>query len=63
MKTHIICNRSLHDEGCCWLTGVIPVALAMAEQEHKVYPEAVAALCDGRVTWRADGVPIIWEAH
>ncbi len=28
-------------------------------QEWRVYPEAVAALCAGRVTWRADGVPII----
>jgi len=32
-------------------------------KEHKLYPEAVAALCDGRVTWREDGVPIIWEAY
>ncbi len=32
-------------------------------QEHQVYPEAVAALVSGRVTWRADGVPIMWSAH
>lgn len=35
----------------------------LGAQEHKLYPEAVAALCDGRVTWRDDGVPIIWEGH
>jgi hypothetical protein len=29
-------------------------------QEHQLYPEAVAALVDGRVTWREDGVPILW---
>jgi phosphoribosylglycinamide formyltransferase len=32
-------------------------------QEHAVYPEAVAALVEGRVTWRPDGVPILWSAH
>lgn len=32
-------------------------------EEHKVYPYAVAALCSGRITWREDGIPIIWEAH
>lgn len=35
----------------------------LSAQEHKLYPEAVAALCDGRVTWRDDGVPIVWEGH
>lgn len=35
----------------------------MAVQEHIVYPEAVAALVDGRITWREDGVPILWSAH
>ena len=28
-------------------------------QEWEVYPDVVAALCAGRVTWRADGVPIV----
>ena len=32
-------------------------------EEHLVYPEAVAALVDGRITWREDGVPILWAAH
>ncbi|MEW5300163.1 MAG: hypothetical protein WDW36_003112 [Sanguina aurantia] len=38
------------------------VAKRVLKQEHSMYPEAVAALVDGRVTWRADGVPIIWTA-
>jgi folate-dependent phosphoribosylglycinamide formyltransferase PurN len=32
-------------------------------QEHQVYPEAVSALVDERITWRDDGVPILWTAH
>jgi phosphoribosylglycinamide formyltransferase len=28
-----------------------------------LYPEAVAALVDGRITWRPDGIPILWSAH
>ncbi len=28
-------------------------------QEWLVYPDVVAALCDGRVTWRPDGVPVV----
>jgi phosphoribosylglycinamide formyltransferase len=32
-------------------------------EEHLVYPEAVAALVEGRVTWREDGVPVVWSAH
>ncbi|CAD7695820.1 unnamed protein product [Ostreobium quekettii] len=31
------------------------------EQEHLVYPACVAALCEGRISWREDGVPIMWE--
>lgn len=31
-------------------------------QEHILYPETVAALVAGRITWRADGIPIMWEA-
>lgn len=38
------------------------VAAKVLKEEHSVYPEAVAALCDGRITWRADGVPIMWSA-
>jgi phosphoribosylglycinamide formyltransferase len=42
-----------------------PQALAarVLREEHRLYPECVAALCDGRVTWRQDGVPIMWSAH
>ncbi len=32
-------------------------------QEHSVYPEAVSALVDKRITWREDGIPILWSAH
>lgn len=32
-------------------------------QEHKLYPNAVAALAEGRITWREDGVPILWSPH
>lgn len=28
-------------------------------QEHKVYVEALQALCSGRVRWREDGMPIV----
>ncbi len=36
--------------------------IAMCVQEHKLYPHAVSALVDGRITWRADGVPVLWTA-
>ncbi|GAX73358.1 hypothetical protein CEUSTIGMA_g811.t1 [Chlamydomonas eustigma] len=39
------------------------VAARVLKQEHVVYPEAVAALVDGRITWRDDGIPIMWSAH
>lgn len=39
------------------------VAARVLKEEHQVYPEAVAALCDGRVTWREDGVPVMWTGH
>lgn len=38
------------------------LAARVLEQEHQVYPYAVSALVDGRITWREDGIPIIWEA-
>lgn len=41
-------------------------AKALAErvlkQEHDLYPQVVAALCDDRVVWREDGIPYIWAA-
>lgn len=39
------------------------VAKRVLKQEHQVYPEVVSALVDGRITFREDGVPIMWSAH
>jgi len=39
------------------------LAARVLKEEHKVYPEAVSALVDGRITWREDGIPIMWSAH
>ncbi|KAL4447446.1 hypothetical protein ABPG75_004665 [Micractinium tetrahymenae] len=39
------------------------VAARVLKEEHKLYPECVAALCEERITWRHDGVPIMWSAH
>ncbi|CAG9464683.1 unnamed protein product [Pedinophyceae sp. YPF-701] len=36
------------------------VAAKVLKEEHRLYPEAVAALCEGRITWREDGIPIMW---
>jgi phosphoribosylglycinamide formyltransferase len=43
------------------LRGDTPEDLAhrVLEQEWRLYPAAVAAVCAGRVTWRDDGVPVI----
>mmetsp|Transcript_21458 Transcript_21458/g.59590 ORF Transcript_21458/g.59590 Transcript_21458/m.59590 type:complete len:199 (+) Transcript_21458:566-1162(+) len=38
------------------------VAARVLKEEHKVYPEVVAALVDGRITFRGDGVPMMWSA-
>ncbi|GIL49421.1 hypothetical protein Vafri_5761 [Volvox africanus] len=38
------------------------LAARVLKEEHQVYPHCVAALCDGRIGWREDGVPILWEA-
>ena len=37
------------------------LAARVLQQEHELYPKAVAALCDDRVGWREDGVPFIWH--
>lgn len=37
------------------------VAVAVL-QEHEVYVHVVAALCEGRIIWREDGVPLIRSA-
>jgi phosphoribosylglycinamide formyltransferase len=39
------------------------LAARVLAQEHAVYPHAMSALVDGRITWREDGIPIIWEAR
>jgi len=35
------------------------VAARVLEREHALYPKIVAALCDGRVRFRSDGVPVV----
>ncbi|KAJ3677603.1 hypothetical protein LUZ60_003327 [Juncus effusus] len=35
------------------------LAARVLKEEHKVYVEAVAALCEERVVWREDGIPLI----
>ena len=39
------------------------LAARVLQREHALYPKCVAALCDGRITWRADGVPVLWTAE
>ena len=39
------------------------LAARVLAAEHALYPACVAALCEGRLTWRHDGVPIMWSAH
>lgn len=39
------------------------LAARVLKEEHQVYPDCVSALCDGRITWREDGIPILWKAH
>jgi len=38
------------------------LASRVLKEEHRLYPKCVGALCDGRVTWRSDGIPVFWEA-
>ncbi|KAK6917814.1 Formyl transferase, N-terminal [Dillenia turbinata] len=35
------------------------LAARVLHQEHKLYVEVVAALCEDRIIWREDGVPLI----
>jgi phosphoribosylglycinamide formyltransferase len=37
------------------------VAARVLKQEHELFPRCVRAFCDGRIGWRADGVPYIVE--
>ena len=32
-------------------------------QEHVLLPAAISALMDGRIAWRADGIPVLLEAR
>jgi phosphoribosylglycinamide formyltransferase len=60
-----------YDTGPILSQAVVPViptdtpetlAARVLREEHTLYPHCVAALCDGRITWREDGIPIIWHA-
>lgn len=53
---HNLCNPS-PEKSHAWLMKPGNV------QEHELYPKAVAALVDGRITWRDDGIPVLWSAH
>lgn len=35
------------------------LAARVLKEEHRLYAEVVAALCDERIIWRSDGVPLI----
>ncbi|XP_074588520.1 phosphoribosylglycinamide formyltransferase, chloroplastic [Curcuma longa] len=57
-----------YDTGRTLAQRVVPVladdsvedlAARVLEQEHKLYVEVVSALCDDRIVWREDGVPLI----
>lgn len=61
-----------YDTGPILAQAVVPVyptdttealAARVLREEHALYPACVAALCEGRVTWRDDGIPIMWTAH
>eukprot|EP00250_Pteridium_aquilinum_P014804 c22209_g1_i1 orf=252-1160(-) len=58
----------IYDHGSIVAQRVVPVlpydtvddlSARVLEQEHILYPEVVAALCEGRIFWREDGVPMI----
>jgi phosphoribosylglycinamide formyltransferase len=61
-----------YDTGPILAQAVVPVlptdsvdglAARVLKEEHRLYPKCVAALCEGRITWRHDGIPIMWSAH
>ncbi|CAN1325537.1 Phosphoribosylglycinamide formyltransferase, chloroplastic [Linum perenne] len=57
-----------YDTGRILAQRVVPVlatdtpedlAARVLHEEHKLYKEVVAALCEGRIVWREDGVPLV----
>ncbi|XP_075476920.1 phosphoribosylglycinamide formyltransferase, chloroplastic-like [Primulina tabacum] len=59
-----------YDTGRILAQRVVPVlaydtpeelAERILHEEHKLYVEVVSALCEDRITWREDGVPLIRE--
>ncbi|XP_030471198.1 phosphoribosylglycinamide formyltransferase, chloroplastic-like [Syzygium oleosum] len=57
-----------YDRGCILAQRVIPVlandtaeelATRVLQVEHRLYVETVAALCEERIVWREDGIPLI----
>jgi phosphoribosylglycinamide formyltransferase len=61
-----------YDTGPILAQAVVPVlptdsadqlAARVLKEEHRLYPKCVAALCEGRITFRNDGIPIMWNAR
>ena len=61
-----------YDTGPILAQAVVPVyptdspqqlAARVLREEHQLLPRCVAALCEDRLTWRHDGIPIMWSAH
>uniref|UniRef100_A0A2P2JFS0 phosphoribosylglycinamide formyltransferase 1 n=1 Tax=Rhizophora mucronata TaxID=61149 RepID=A0A2P2JFS0_RHIMU len=59
-----------YDEGRILAQRVVPVlandtaedlAARVLQEEHKLYVEVTIALCEERIIWRDDGVPLIWS--
>ncbi|KAL5727093.1 phosphoribosylglycinamide formyltransferase 1 [Ranunculus cassubicifolius] len=57
-----------YDTGRILAQSVVPVmandsaeelAARVLREEHRLYVEVVSALCEGRIVWREDGVPLI----
>ncbi|XP_059307158.1 phosphoribosylglycinamide formyltransferase, chloroplastic [Lycium ferocissimum] len=57
-----------YDTGRILAQGVVPVlandtaetlAARVLQEEHKIYVKVAAALCEERIVWRQDGVPLI----
>lgn len=60
-----------YDTGPILAQSVVPVypddspdtlAARVLKQEHILYPQCIAAICDDRVSWRDDGIPYFWKA-